>query len=112
MKEYELTVLLAPEAEKDVEATLTKVKGVLTDNGGEVKSETNWGRKKLAYDIKKQDFATYVFMIVALPAEALVKVSGILNITDGVLRYLLVKKDIKADKRLAASKERAAKVVE
>jgi len=109
MRDYELTVLFAPEAESEVNKALEKVKKLIADNGGKVKSEDNWGRKKLAYAINRQEFATYVFMVVELPPEGLEKVSGILNITSEVLRYLLVKIDEKIEKRLAASKARAEK---
>ena len=60
-------------------------------NGGEIAKEDNWGKKKLAYTIKGQDFATYVAMDLKLPATAPLKISNTLNITDEVLRYLLVK---------------------
>lgn len=108
MKDYELTVLIAPENEAEVTKALEKVKKLVADNGGKVKSEDNWGRKKMAYAIRRQEFATYVLMVVELPSEALAKISGILNITPEVLRYLLVKVDEKIEKRLAASKAKMA----
>ncbi|OYX35488.1 hypothetical protein B7Z00_05035, partial [Candidatus Saccharibacteria bacterium 32-50-10] len=69
--------------------------------------EDNQGKKRLAYRIKGEDFAVYVYMDVELPAEALLKISNTLNITDEVLRYLLVKVDEKGRALLAEAKERA-----
>ncbi|MCL2085862.1 30S ribosomal protein S6 [Candidatus Saccharibacteria bacterium] len=109
MRDYELTVLFAPESESEVNKALEGVKKLALDNGGKIKSEDNWGRKKLAYAIRRQEFATYVFMVLELPAGAPVKISGILNITPEVLRYLLVKVDEKTLKRLAASKAKMDK---
>ena len=91
MKDYELTVLIHPDFESDLEKALDKVRGLVAVNGGEIVKEDNWGKKKLAYAIKGQDFAMYVAMDVKLPAAAPLKISNTLNITDEVLRYLLVK---------------------
>jgi small subunit ribosomal protein S6 len=108
MKEYELTVLIHPDLEVDLDAPLDKVRKLVTDNGGKVVSEDNWGKKKLAYRINNQDFAVYVALDVELPAEAPLKISNTLNITDEVLRYLLVKVDEKGRALLAEAKKRAA----
>ena len=103
MKEYELTVLIHPDLETDLDKALGKVKSLVTDNGGEIIKEDNWGKKKLAYQIKREDFAIYVYFEVNLPADAPLKISNTLNITDGVLRYLLVKADAKVNAALAAA---------
>jgi small subunit ribosomal protein S6 len=108
MKDYELTVLIHPDLEVDIEAPLTKVRNIITTAGGKITSEDNWGKKKLAYRIKKEDFAVYVYMEVALPSDAPLKISNTLNITDEVLRYLLVTVDEKGRKALA-EQELAAK---
>lgn len=107
MKEYELTVLIHPDLETDLEAPLEKVRKLVKDNGGEIVSEDNWGKKRLMYRIKDQDFAVYVYMDVKLPAEAPLKVSNVLNITDEVIRYLLVKVDEKGRKALEEAKANA-----
>ena len=107
MKEYELTVLIHPDLEADLEKALTKVRTIITSAGGVVKHEDNWGKKKLAYTIKRENFAVYVYMDVELPADAPLKISNTLNITEEVLRYLLVKTDIKARAALAEQAKKA-----
>lgn len=101
MKEYELTVLIHSGLEADIEAPINKVHEIIKSAGGEITREDNWGKKKLAYRINKEDFAIYVYMELTLPADALLKISNTLNITDEVLRYLLVKFDEKARKAQA-----------
>lgn len=108
MKEYELTVLIHPDLEADIEAPLTKVRDIIKNAGGEIVSEDNWGKKKLAYKINKEDFAVYVYFDVKLPAEAPLKISNTFNITDEVLRYLLVTVDEKGRKAIEEDKKRAA----
>lgn len=108
MREYELTVLIRPDLEANLDAVLGKVKQLIADNGGSVKAEDNWGKNRLAYNIKGEDFAVYVSMDVELPADAPLKISNALNISDEVIRYLLVKIDHKARAALAEAKKRAA----
>lgn len=95
-KLYELTVLLHPDLEIDLEKPLKKVEGILTENGGEVTKKDVIGKQKLAYPIQHQDFAVYVYYEVNLPLNASSKVQSVLNITGEVVRYLLVAKDLKA----------------
>ena len=109
MNEYELTVLIHPDLESTLDSALDKVRGLITSNGGEIVKEDNWGKKKLAYQIKREDFAIYVCFDVKLPSDAPLKISNILNITDEVLRYLLVKVDEKTRKALSEQKEQAEK---
>jgi small subunit ribosomal protein S6 len=105
VKEYELTVLIHPDLEADLDTALAKVRDIVTNAGGKIVSEDNWGKKKLAYAIKREEFAVYVYMDVELPADAPLKISNILNITDEVIRYLLVKVDEKARRALAEQAE-------
>lgn len=95
MREYELTVLIHPDLEADLEPALKKIRKIVTDNGGEVKKEENLGKKRLMYKIRGQEFANYVYMEIDLPAAANAKVQSTLNITDEAVRYLLVSVDEK-----------------
>ena len=110
MKEYELIVLVHPDLEVDIEAPLKKVRDLIASNGGSIVSEDNWGKKKLAYRLKNENFAVYVYFDVKLPAEAPLKISNTLNISDDVLRYLLVAADIKG--RIALEEAKASEAIE
>lgn len=107
MKEYELTVLIHPDLEADIEKPLQKVRDIITSAGGEIIKEDNWGKKKLAYSIKREDFAVYVYMDVKLPSAAPLKISNTFNITEEVLRYLLVTVDEKGRVLLAEAARNA-----
>lgn len=106
-KSYELTVLIHPDLEAAIETPLTKIRDIITGAGGKITKEDNWGKKKLAYTINKEDFAIYVYFDVDLPADAPQKINAILNITDEVLRYLLVTVDEKGRKALEEAKAKA-----
>ena len=109
MTQYEIAVLYHPDLEVDLSKAEEKVKKMITDNGGKVVSEDNWGKRKLAYAIKKQDYAVYVFYTVEIPGESVKKVEGILNITDEVIRYLITRPDLKAIAKAEAAKAEKAK---
>lgn len=93
MNDYELVVLYHPDLEIDLDKPLKKIEKIITDNGGKITKQDNWGKRKLAYTIKKEDHAVYVYYEVQLPTENVRRVEGTFNITDEVLRYLLVKPD-------------------
>lgn len=112
MKQYELTVLIHPDLEMNLSPALDKVKNLIETNGGTITKEVNEGKKKTAYPVEKQDFAVYYYYEVDLPAGAPAKISDVLNITDEVLRYLLVSVDERKAKLAKKSAERAAKQAE
>lgn len=109
MNEYELAVLYHPDLEVDLEKGEQRVKKIIDDNKGKIVSTDNWGKKKLAYPIEKHESAVYVFYTVELPGVSLQKVESTLNITDEVLRYLIVKIDPKQQAKIAAAKAEAEK---
>ena len=93
MKNYELTVLVHPDLEMNVEAATSKIEKLIKENGGNITKESNDGKKKLAYTILNHDYAIYYYYELELPAQAPAKISSVLNITDEVIRYLLVAED-------------------
>ena len=113
MTQYEIAVLYHPDLEVDLTKAEDRVKKIVTDNGGKVVSADNWGKRKLAYDIKRNEHAVYVFYTVELPGESVMKVESTLNITDEVIRFLITRPDLKAAAKAEAQKaEKAAKAAE
>jgi small subunit ribosomal protein S6 len=113
MNQYEIAVLYDPDLEIDLEKATSRVEKILTDNGAKITNTDNWGKRKLAYPIKKNESALYVFYTVDIPGENVRKIEGILNITDEVIRFLITKPDLKAIAKAEAAKtlkaEQAAK---
>ena len=108
MKDYELSVLFHPDLEMNLDPALDKVKKLIEQNGGKITKEENDGKKRLSYPISGQEFAVYYYFNVSLPAEAPSKISSVLNITDEVIRYLLVKEDARKAKMEARQKAKAS----
>ncbi len=89
--EYELTLLFNPELENNLNPALEKIKKIIADNGGEITKEENDGKKRLAYIINNNEYAIYYYIELLLPDGAPAKLGSIFNITDEILRYLLIR---------------------
>jgi small subunit ribosomal protein S6 len=109
MNQYEIAVLYHPDLEIDLEKATSRVEKIFTDNGGKVVNADNWGKRKLAYPIKKNEHAVYVFYTLELPAESVRKIESTLNITDEVVRFLITRPDLKAIAKAEALKAEKAK---
>jgi small subunit ribosomal protein S6 len=113
MEKYELAVLYHPDLEIDLEKAETRVKKIITDNGGSIESTDNWGKRKLAYKINGQEYAVYVFYMLDMPKTGVSKLNDTLNITDEVFRFMISKPDFKRKaKAEAARAEREAEKAE
>lgn len=109
LNKYELAVLYHPDLEVDLEKGEQRVKKIIADNKGKIINTDNWGKKKMAYAINKLESAVYVFYTVEFSPENLAKVEATLNITDEVMRYLIVKLDEKELTKVAEAKEAVSK---
>lgn len=110
MAQYEIAVLYHPDLEVDLTKAEERVTKIFTDAGAKVTATDNWGKRKLAYPIAKNEHAVYVFYTTEMPGDAARKIETALNITDEVIRYQIVKPDLAAIAKAEALKaEKAAK---
>ncbi len=94
MRDYELTLVVRPDVEDAaLTALLDRVKGMVTATGGQVGSMDTWGRRTLAYPIKKIGEGQYFLIRAQLPPQALDELERNLKLTEQVLRFLLVRTD-------------------
>lgn len=90
MKQYELVVVLHPDLEIDVDAPVAKITKLIKNAGGRIDKQDNWGKKRLAYPIKKQHFGVYIYFDLTLEPAAIRQIESGLLITEEVIRFLLV----------------------
>lgn len=92
LSSYELVVIVTPElADEKLEARLQAINQSVTGRGGVVESADRWGKKKLAYPIKRFTEGTYVLYHLKMPASASQELEANLKITEDVIRHLMVK---------------------
>jgi len=112
MRQYELTYLISDVVpEVDLNKVTGKVGGYVQDLSGKLLKEDIWGRRKLAYPIKKMDFATYVTVNFDLPAEKAIEFERNIKLTGKIIRHLMTVKDHGAE-ALTLSKEEIAETEE
>ncbi len=94
-KLYELTVLLPGGASADdVKAASGTIGKLVTSRKGKVEKEENWGKKFLAYPLKKQTEAFYLYFEVSLDASQTQGFERDVRLMDTVIRSLLVMKEV------------------
>jgi small subunit ribosomal protein S6 len=109
LNQYEIAVLYHPDLEMDLDKATAKLEKIIADNKGKITKTDNWGKRKLAYPIAKQEFAIYVFYTVNMPAESIRRVEQTFNITDEIIRFLITRPDLKAIAKAEALKAEKAK---
>jgi small subunit ribosomal protein S6 len=92
---YYETIFISPAVltEDDVEKVISDVTDIFASRGAEVDRVERWGRKRLAYPIKKQDEGWYVLMQVKGNGDAVQEVERRLRLSEQVLKYLSVRLD-------------------
>ena len=94
MREYELMVIFHPELDETVmNEQITRISGWITDDGGEIVKTDNWGKRTLAYPIRKQTQGQYVLMHTKMAPTLGATLERNLGFLEPVLRYLIVVKE-------------------
>ena len=96
MRNYEGVFIINPELSKEnANGVVTQIQELVSTNGGRVDGIQQWGKKRLAYKIKKRQEGNYVIMNFQLDSNQAKKLEQGLRLNDHILRYLLVNKDDK-----------------
>ena len=93
-REYELTFVIRPDMDDEGFASVRdKVAGYVQAAGGEITSANPWGRRRLAYPIRRFVEGYYVFMLTQLEPNALPDLERSMRLNEDVIRHLAVRKD-------------------
>ena len=84
-------VLSVKESEEATAVMVEKLKNLVSANGT-LDSVDEWGKRKLAYPIDDETEGYYVLMNYSCAPEFPAELDRIVNITDGILRSLIIKK--------------------
>ncbi|MDE2060064.1 MAG: 30S ribosomal protein S6 [candidate division NC10 bacterium] len=92
MSQYEVIIVLDPALTEDgVEAAIGGVREVVGKKGGEVLEVQKWGKKRLAYEVKKRREGQYVLMKVDGAGEIVADLDRHFRITEVILKGVVVR---------------------
>jgi small subunit ribosomal protein S6 len=96
MNKYETIFILHPSLDEEaVKANIEKFKGVIENGKGVIENIDLWGRRKLAYEIKKVNEGVYVLVSFSAVSELPKELDRVFRITDSVIRHMIINLDDK-----------------
>jgi small subunit ribosomal protein S6 len=92
LRDYELVFIISPEVpEEEVPTAIERVSGFITGQGGEVREVERWGRRRLAYPIRRHVEGNYVVTQLRLERDQVAPLEASLGLNEEVIRHLLVR---------------------
>lgn len=89
---YETVFIVNPDfTEENAKGLLDKFTGLITENGGAVDKVDEWNKRRLAYPIDDYTDGYYYVVAFTAPATVPAELDRVFNITDGILRSIIVK---------------------
>jgi small subunit ribosomal protein S6 len=102
---YEVMYIVKPDtAEDDVTKLNESLQGVIEKEGGSVVKLENMGRRKLAYEIKRNNEGHYVLFEIEGSGSEIAELERRMRVNDAIIRYMTVRVD---EERKTAEKIRA-----
>jgi len=103
---YESAVLInAALDDEQIEGIITRIKETIINNGGEIREIENWGRKRLAYMVKKSKIGYYVIFRFNAPSGIVSKLERFYTLDEYILRFLTILLDNDALQQIEKNKK-------
>ena len=97
MRKYEVVFIVKPLEEESTNAVIEKFSKLIAANGGTIDKEDRWGKRRLAYEIKKEVEGFYVIFYVTCSPACVDECDRVMKITDEILKHMIVRADEKED---------------
>lgn len=92
MRNYEVAFIIHPDLGDDAfKELLDRIQGWITNAGGKINKVDLWGKKKLAYQIRKQTEGQYVFLFTEMEPAFCSELEHNLRLAEHVMRYMVTK---------------------
>jgi small subunit ribosomal protein S6 len=92
MRDYELLAIISPEVdEESMSRIMDKMTQSINSRGGVMEEIKKWGRRKLAYPIRKFLEADYILARFKLMPKSVKELEGEISASGDILRYIVVK---------------------
>jgi small subunit ribosomal protein S6 len=103
---YEILFIADPNlGEPEVDTLAAQVQGFVEKDGGRLQKMEKWGKKRLAYDVRRHREGYYVLLVVEGSGTMVKEVERRIKVTDGIIRYL----SVRVDEELRKAERRKAK---
>ena len=109
MRTYEVVFVAAPTiSTEELDAFIAHVQGVVEGKNGKILKVDNWGKRSLAYKIKKFRDAYYVVLTIEGDGAAIAELERRFRVTDYIIRFLSVRidEDLKRSEKLKVNRQR------
>ena len=80
MRKYEIIFIVRPLEEEATNAVIDKFSKLIAANGGTIEKEDRWGKKRLAYEIKKETEGFYVLFYTTCEPACINECDRVMNI--------------------------------
>ncbi|HTV06984.1 MAG TPA: 30S ribosomal protein S6 [Acidobacteriaceae bacterium] len=91
---YEVMFIVRPDVEDaDVDKLIAGFEQTVTNGGGKVRSSEKWGRRKLAYTVRKFNDGNYVLMAIDADGKLVAELERRLRVTEQVIKFITVRMD-------------------
>jgi small subunit ribosomal protein S6 len=101
---YEILFIADPNlGEPEVDTLTSTVQGFVEKEGGKIQKIEKWGKKRLAYPVKKHRDGSYVLVVVDGKPALVHEVERRMRVTDGIVKFITVRVD--EELRKAASRK-------
>ncbi len=91
MRHYEIVFLVHPDQSDQVPAMVERYTQMITESGGQIHRQEDWGRRQLAYPINKIHKAHYILMNVECKDDVLDEITTLFRYNDAIIRNLVIK---------------------
>jgi small subunit ribosomal protein S6 len=109
MRKYETFFIVDPDLPDEVNAVIDeKLKNIVGSNGGSILEYTPWGKKKLAYPVRKRTRGHYVLMEYAGGPELVAELERNMRLDERILKFITVKLEDRFDPEKEAARRAAA----
>ena len=95
MRKYEVVFIVKSLEEEATNAVIEKFEKLIAANGGKIDKEDRWGKKRLAYEIKKESEGFYVIFYVTCEPACVEDCDRVMKITEEILKHMIVRSDEK-----------------
>ncbi|MEX5219065.1 MAG: 30S ribosomal protein S6 [Nitrospiraceae bacterium] len=92
MEIYESLFIIRPTLnDEETTSLFDKMKGVVEKHGATLMKAENWGRKKLAYEIKRERKGTFVYLYFKGPGQVIGELERSYRLEDSIIKFLTVR---------------------